>query len=137
MPEQFEKFREREELEKIEPTPVEKKEPIELTKEEDEHFIDLLNQAKEAEKKGDLDQAIKLYLQYKEEYQALREKKEGKKETKEETEEIEKNYEKYECLKTLEGHGDSVRSVTESHDGKHIISGSADKTIKIWGEKEE
>jgi len=82
MPEQFEKFREREEMEKIEPTPVEKKKPIELTKEEDEHFVNLLKKAKEAEKKGDLDQAIKFYLQFKEEYQALREKKEGKQEGK-------------------------------------------------------
>jgi len=82
MPEKFEKFTPKKELEKIEPTPVEKKKPIELTKEEDEHFIDLLKKAKEAEKKGDLDQAIKLYLQFKEEYQALREKKEGKQEGK-------------------------------------------------------
>jgi len=44
MPEQFEKFTPKEELEKIKPTPIEKKEPIELTKEEDEYFINLLNQ---------------------------------------------------------------------------------------------
>jgi len=49
----------------------------------------------------------------------------------------EEKYEKYECLKTLEGHKDWVYSVIESQDGKHIISGSADGTIKIWGEKEE
>jgi len=89
MPHQFEKFREIEEMENIKPTPIEKKKPIELTKEEDEYFVDLLKKAKEAEKKGDLEQAIKLYLQYKEEYKALREKKEGKKEEKEEKEEAE------------------------------------------------
>jgi len=135
MPNQFEKFREIEEMENIKPTPIEKKKPIELTKEEDEYFVDLLKKAKEAEKKGDLEQAIKLYLQYKEEYKALREKKEGKKEEKEEkekAEEIKKNYEKYECIKTLKGHGGSVNSVIESHDGKYIISGSGNKTIKIW-----
>ena len=36
-----------------------------------------------------------------------------------------------ECLKTLEGHSNSV-SVTISPDGKYIVSGSYDETIKIW-----
>ena len=36
------------------------------------------------------------------------------------------------CLKTLEGHSDVVRSVAYSPDGTKIISGSLDKTIKIW-----
>ncbi|MBO5838211.1 MAG: hypothetical protein J6R06_00850, partial [Bacteroidales bacterium] len=36
------------------------------------------------------------------------------------------------CLKTLEGHSDWVRSVAYSPDGTKIISGSYDKTIKIW-----
>ena len=83
MPHQSEKFTPKDELEKLNPTPVETKKPIELTKKQDEHFINLLQQAKEAERKGDLEQAIKLYLQYKEEYQALREEQEGKKEEKE------------------------------------------------------
>jgi hypothetical protein len=87
MSEQFGKFTPKEELKKVKPTPVEKKKPIELTKEENEYFIDLLKKAKEAEKKGNLEEAIKLYLQYKEEYEALRKKKEGKKEEKEIVEE--------------------------------------------------
>jgi len=41
-------------------------------------------------------------------------------------------YEKYEHIKTLEGHEGPVPSVIESHDGKYIISGSGDRTIKIW-----
>ena len=41
---------------------------------------------------------------------------------------------KYECLKTLRGHNGLVRSVFVTQDGK-IISGSDDKTIKIWGAK--
>jgi len=41
-------------------------------------------------------------------------------------------YKGYECLKTLEGHGDSIRSVIETKDGKQIISCSDDSTIKIW-----
>ena len=81
MPEQFEKLTpEERELSKIKPTPVERKEPIELTEEENEYFINILKQAKEAEKRGDLVTAIQLYQKYKQEYQALREKKEGKKE---------------------------------------------------------
>ena len=40
-----------------------------------------------------------------------------------------------ECLKTLEGHRNDVESVAYSPDGTKIISGSVDKTIKIWGEK--
>ena len=36
------------------------------------------------------------------------------------------------CTQTLEGHGSSVRSVAFSADGRHVVSGSADKTIKIW-----
>lgn len=35
-------------------------------------------------------------------------------------------------LKTLEGHSDAVSSVAYSPDGKYIISGSYDKTFKIW-----
>ena len=33
---------------------------------------------------------------------------------------------------TLRGHADSVCSVSYSPDGKHIVSGSADRTVKIW-----
>ena len=33
---------------------------------------------------------------------------------------------------TLTGHSDWVRSVAYSPDGKHIVSGSDDKTVKVW-----
>jgi WD40 repeat protein len=33
---------------------------------------------------------------------------------------------------TLEGHGDRVSSVCMSPDGSQIISGSYDKTVKVW-----
>ena len=33
---------------------------------------------------------------------------------------------------TLTGHSHSVNSVAYSPDGKHIVSGSSDKTLKIW-----
>ena len=39
---------------------------------------------------------------------------------------------KFKCLKTLEGHLGEVLSVSYSPDGTKIISGSRDKTIKIW-----
>jgi hypothetical protein len=35
-------------------------------------------------------------------------------------------------LCTLTGHSSWVRSVSYSPDGKHIVSGSEDKTVKIW-----
>ena len=42
---------------------------------------------------------------------------------------------KFKCLKTLEGNSNYVESVAYSPDGTKIISGSDDKTIKIWGEE--
>ena len=33
---------------------------------------------------------------------------------------------------TLTGHSDKVTSVAYSPDGKHLVSGSADKTVKVW-----
>ena len=35
-------------------------------------------------------------------------------------------------VRTLAGHSDDVRSVAISADGKHVISGSDDRTVKIW-----
>ena len=42
------------------------------------------------------------------------------------------DYTKFTCLKTLEGHLETVNSVAFSPDGTKIISGSADNTVKIW-----
>ena len=33
---------------------------------------------------------------------------------------------------TLTGHSDWGRSVAYSPDGKHIVSGSGDRTVKVW-----
>ena len=36
------------------------------------------------------------------------------------------------CLQTLEGHKDGIRSVSFSHDSALVASGSEDTTIRIW-----
>ena len=48
---------------------------------------------------------------------------------------ITENKDKVVCLKTLKGHSYGVFSVAYSPDGTKIISGSYDKTVKIWGEE--
>jgi len=35
-------------------------------------------------------------------------------------------------VRTLAGHSDRVNSVAISADGKRVVSGSSDKTVKIW-----
>ncbi|KAL7789848.1 WD40 repeat-like protein [Trichoderma ceciliae] len=39
------------------------------------------------------------------------------------------------CLQTLEGHSGWVKSVTFSADGRYLVSGSDDHTVKIWDAK--
>jgi WD40 repeat protein len=36
------------------------------------------------------------------------------------------------CVKTLKGHSDYVRSVCFSKDDKLVVSGSGDKTLRLW-----
>lgn len=36
------------------------------------------------------------------------------------------------CVNNLTGHTDFVESVAYSPDGKHIVSGGDDKSVKIW-----
>jgi WD40 repeat protein len=38
-----------------------------------------------------------------------------------------------ECVATLEGHSGSVKSVAISPDGRRVVSGSGDGTLKLWG----
>ena len=35
-------------------------------------------------------------------------------------------------VRTLTGHSGNVLSVASSPDGKRVVSGSSDKTVKIW-----
>ena len=37
-----------------------------------------------------------------------------------------------ECIVTLKGHTSCVISVAFNHDGTKIVSGSCDKTIRVW-----
>lgn len=36
------------------------------------------------------------------------------------------------CLRTLKGHGDAVLGVAVLRDGRHLVSASRDKTMRIW-----
>lgn len=45
------------------------------------------------------------------------------------------NIESGKIIRTLSGHSEWVGAVAYSSDGKYIISGSGDKTIKIWAEE--
>ena len=38
----------------------------------------------------------------------------------------------YTCMCMHLGHSDSVRTVAISPDGKYVVSGSEDKSIKVW-----
>jgi WD40 repeat protein len=38
----------------------------------------------------------------------------------------------HEQERTLRGHSGLVRSLAYSPDGKHIVSGSYDSTVKVW-----
>ena len=42
------------------------------------------------------------------------------------------SYHAISTAKTLEGHSSLVSSVAFSHDGTQVVSGSDDKTVKIW-----
>ena len=42
------------------------------------------------------------------------------------------NLETGEVIKTLKGHSNEVTSVVISNDDKKVVSGSRDRTIKVW-----
>ena len=42
------------------------------------------------------------------------------------------SFDSWKCLKTFQGHSDTVSSVAFSPDGRTIVSGSCDHTLKLW-----
>ena len=42
------------------------------------------------------------------------------------------NYDEWKCLKTFQGHKNCINSVVLSSDGRTVVSGSGDKTLKLW-----
>ncbi len=42
------------------------------------------------------------------------------------------NYQSLQCLQTLRNHEESVECLSISPDGRILVSGSWDKTIKFW-----
>jgi len=79
MSEQFSKFNElpENEFDKVNPSSAEVPNPIDLTAEEDQSLIDVLQRAREAEKAGDHQSAAALYGQYKDEYKRIKQEKLG------------------------------------------------------------
>jgi WD40 repeat protein len=42
------------------------------------------------------------------------------------------NYDQWMCIKTFQGHSEIVNSVAVSPDGRTVVSGSYDNTLKLW-----
>jgi len=42
------------------------------------------------------------------------------------------DFQTYECLKTMHGHDHNISSVDFLPSGDYLVSGSRDKTIKMW-----
>ena len=48
------------------------------------------------------------------------------------TNEVKLNSKNIQIIKSLTGHNDTIKSVAISQDSRFIVSGSADKSLKIW-----
>src|SRR4030042_831287 len=136
MPEQLSQNLGQETMAKITPKEARVKKPVELPPEEDRQLVGILAAAKAAEKAGHQAEAIKLYQNYQEGYEAMRQQrtleKRGEREVSAEV--LERSQKVYDFI-----FGEGSYNLQESYDSGQIIGLSKDQqeTIETQAETEK
>ena len=103
-----------EKMAKITPREAQVRKPVELTPAEDERLVDILSQAKAAERAGDKAEAIRLYQSYQDQYEAIRLEKRGERKVSPEV--LESSQKVYDFI-----FGDGKYNLQELYDDGQII----------------